>query len=219
MKRPWVNLLLLVLLSIQAVTGYLGFTNGRETAAWILVLHGIIAYGLVLLLFLKATIIGDAWRRKKRWTGRRAGFVVVLVLLCLTLLSGLLWTFQGPLYLGGFSLVSLHIYIAVPLMLLMFWHAWHMRFIRRVPGATGRRLFLSGLATALGGLALWAAVGRAKAAAGLTGAARQLPNKRPHLKNMAHSFVYASPAPTRPAASPPTSPLSVGSPIGRRRLT
>ena len=92
MKRPWVNLLLLVLLSIQAVTGYLGFTNGRETAAWILVLHGIIAYGLVLLLFLKATIIGDAWRRKKRWTGRRAGFVVVLVLLCLTLLSGLLWT-------------------------------------------------------------------------------------------------------------------------------
>ena len=81
MKRPWVNLLLLVLLSIQAVTGYLGFTNGRETAAWILVLHGIIAYGLVLLLFLKATIIGDAWRRKKRWTGRRAGFVVVLIVL------------------------------------------------------------------------------------------------------------------------------------------
>lgn len=173
MKRPWVNLLLLVLLSIQTVTGYLGFTNGRETAAWILALHGIIAYGLVLLLFLKATIIGDAWRRKKRWTGRRAGFVVVLVLLGLTLLSGLLWTFQGPLYLGGFSLVSLHIYIAVPLMLLMLWHAWHMRFIRRVPGATGRRLFLGGLATALGGLALWVAVGRAKAAAGLTGAARR----------------------------------------------
>ena len=119
MKRPWVNLLLLLLLLIQAVTGYFGFTNGRETAAWVLVLHGIVAYGLVLLLFLKATIIGDAWRRKKRWTGRRAGFVVVLVLLGLTLLSGLLWTFQGPLYLGGFSLVSLHIYIAVPLMLLM----------------------------------------------------------------------------------------------------
>ena len=173
MKRPWVNLLLLLLLLIQAVTGYFGFTNGRETAAWVLVLHGIVAYGLVLLLFLKATIIGDAWRRKKRWTGRRAGFVVVLVLLGLTLLSGLLWTFQGPLYLGGFSLVSLHIYIAVPLMLLMLWHAWHMRFIRRVPGAAGRRLFLGGLVTTLGGLALWAAVGRAKAAAGLTGAARR----------------------------------------------
>jgi DMSO/TMAO reductase YedYZ molybdopterin-dependent catalytic subunit len=173
MKVPWVNLLLLILLLVQAITGTFGFTNGRATSAWLLALHGIVAYGLVLLLFLKAAIIGDAWRRKKRWTGRRAGFVVVLILLGLTLLSGLLWTFQGPLYLGGFSLVSLHIYIAIPLMLLMLWHAWHMRFIRRVPGATGRRLFLGGLATALGGLALWAVVGRVKAAAGLAGAARR----------------------------------------------
>ena len=173
MKVPWVNLLLLVLLLTQTVTGYFGFSNGRETSAWILALHGIVAYGLVLLLFFKAAVIADAWRRKKRWTGRRVGFVVVLVLLGLTLLSGLLWTFQGPLYLGGFSLVSLHIYIAVPLMLLMLWHAWHMRFIRRVPGATGRRLFLGGLGTALGGLALWATVGRVKAAAGLAGAARR----------------------------------------------
>ena len=173
MKLPWVNIVLLVLLLTQAVTGYFGFTNGRETAAWILALHGVIAYGLVLLLFFKAGIILDTWRRKKRWTGRRVGFVVVLILLGLTLLSGLLWTFQGPLYLGGFSLVSLHIYIAVPLMLLMLWHAWHMRFIRRVPGATGRRLFLGGLATTLGGLLLWATVGRAKAAAGLSGAARR----------------------------------------------
>ena len=107
MKVPWVNLLLLVLLLTQTVTGYFGFSNGRETSAWILALHGIVAYGLVLLLFFKAAVIADAWRRKKRWTGRRVGFVVVLVLLGLTLLSGLLWTFQGPLYLGGFSLVSL----------------------------------------------------------------------------------------------------------------
>ena len=173
MKAPWVNFLLLFLLVAQTITGYFGFTNGRESSAWILALHGIIAYGLLLLLFFKADVIRDAWRRKKRWTARRAGFVVTLVLLALTLLLGLLWTFQGPLYLGGFSLVSLHIYVAVPLMLLMLWHAWHMRFIRRVPGATGRRLFLGGLGAALGGLLLWAGVGRARAAAGLRGAARR----------------------------------------------
>jgi DMSO/TMAO reductase YedYZ molybdopterin-dependent catalytic subunit len=100
-------------------------------------------------------------------------FVVALALLALTLLSGLLWTFDGPIYLGGFSLVSLHIYLAVPLMLLMLYHAWHMRFIRRAPGATGRRLFLSGLGAALGGLLLWLGVGRVKAAAGLSGASRR----------------------------------------------
>ena len=136
MKAPWVNLLLLGLLLAQTITGYFGFTNGRQTAAWILALRGVIADGLVLLLFFKADVIRDAWRRKKRWTARRVGFVIALVLLALTLLLGLLWTFQGPLYLGGFSLVSLHIYVAVPLMLFMLWHAWHMRFIRRVPGAT-----------------------------------------------------------------------------------
>ncbi len=31
MKVPWVNLLLLILLLIQTVTGYFGMTNGRES--------------------------------------------------------------------------------------------------------------------------------------------------------------------------------------------
>ncbi len=173
MKRPWVNLLLLLLLTAQGITGYFRFTNGREADAWILQLHGIVAYGLVLLFFAKATIVLDAWRRKRRWTGRRIGFAVALALFVLTLLSGLLWTFHGPLYWGGFSLVSLHIYIAVPLMGLMLWHAWHMRTVRRVPGAAGRRLFLGGLATLSGGLLFWAVVGRANAALGLSGAGRR----------------------------------------------
>lgn len=173
MKLPWVNILMFFLLTLQTLTGYLGFTNGREGAAWLLWLHGVGAYALSMLLFLKAVVILDAWRRKRRWTGRRVGFLVTLVLLIVTLVLGLLWTFDGPLYLGGFSLVSLHIYVAVPLMLLMLWHSWHMRFIRRVEGATGRRLFLAGLLTAAGGLILWAATSRAKSWAGLAGAVRR----------------------------------------------
>ena len=94
MKVPWVNLLLLLLLLAQTVTGYFGFTNGRESSAWILAMHGIIAYALLLLLFFKVDVISDAWRRKKRWTARRVGFVITLVLLALTLRLGLLWTCQ-----------------------------------------------------------------------------------------------------------------------------
>ena len=44
MKAPWVNLLLLGLLLAQTITGYFGFTNGRQSSAWILALHGILAY-------------------------------------------------------------------------------------------------------------------------------------------------------------------------------
>ncbi|CUS02123.2 conserved membrane protein of unknown function [Candidatus Promineifilum breve] len=173
MKVPWVNILLLILLVIQTITGYLGLVNGRSSAAWTLWLHGIIAYTLALALFAKAAVIRDAWRRKKRWTARRVAFAVTLVLLLLVMALGLLWTYNGPIYLGGFSLVSLHIYLAVPLMALMVWHAWHMRFIRRVAGATGRRLFLGGLASVFGGALVWALAGRVKAWAGLPGASRR----------------------------------------------
>lgn len=173
MRYPWVNLALLALLLLQAVSGYLGFTSGREPEAWLLWLHGAGAYALVLLTFYKGAVILDAWRRKKTWTGRRLGFLIVLLLFVLTMALGLAWTFAGPRYVAGFSLVSLHIYIAVPLMLLMLWHAWHMRFIWRVREATGRRLFLNAAAGAVAGLVLWLAVERAKALAGLPGATRR----------------------------------------------
>lgn len=173
MKAPWVNLLLLVLVMVQAITGYLGMVNGREQEAWVLWLHGIVAYALVLLLYFKSAVIVDAWRRKNRWTGQRVGFAITLLLLLAVLLSGLLWTYDGPLFIGGISLVSWHIYLAVPLLILMLWHARHMRFILHVRGATGRRLVIGGLAAVVGGLALWASTTRVKHWAQLTAAQRR----------------------------------------------
>jgi len=56
----------------------------------------------------------------------------------------------------------LHIYIAIPLILLMAWHAWHMRFIWRVRHAVGRRLFLGLVGGAAGGAIGWWALNRVK---------------------------------------------------------
>lgn len=173
MKTPWVNLLLLVLLVIQTTTGYFGMTGGRESGGWVLVLHGIAAYALLILMVFKASVILDTWRRKKRWTAARTGFLLTLVLLIGVLILGLLWTFAGPIYWGAFSLVSLHIYLAVPLMLLMLWHSWRMRFIFGVEGAADRRLFLGGLLAAAGGLLFRNASEQVKASADLPGAARR----------------------------------------------
>lgn len=173
MKAPWVNLLLLFLVAAQTITGYFGLVNSREQRAWVLWLHGIIAYALVLILYFKSIVILDAWRRKKRWTPQRAGFVLTLILLMAVLLSGLLWTYDGPILIGGISLVSWHIYLAVPLLFLMLWHARQMRFILRVKGATGRRPFIGGLAAVVGGLALWVTTGRLKGWVDLAGARRR----------------------------------------------
>ncbi|HEY1407317.1 MAG TPA: molybdopterin-dependent oxidoreductase [Promineifilum sp.] len=173
MKLPWVNILLLILLVLQAITGYFGFTEGRERMAWILWLHGIGAYALLVLIWFKLVVILDTWRRRRRWTTQRYGFLLTLVLLLLVLATGLLWTFDGPIYLGGFSLVSIHIYIAIPLMALMLWHSWQMRFIRNVDGAIGRRLFLAGALSAIGGLLVWATFRRFKQITGFKGALRR----------------------------------------------
>ncbi len=173
MQTPWVNIALLALILFQAATGYLGMTSNRPPEAWLLWLHGIGAYALILVMVLKMGVIIDAWRRKKRWTGRRRGFVALLVLLILTTALGLIWTFAGPIYLGGFSLVSLHIYLAIPLLLLMLWHTYHMRFIWRVPEATGRRLFLGSAVAGAAGLLSWGAVDRVKGWQGWPGAGRR----------------------------------------------
>lgn len=173
MRTPWVNLVLLCLLTIQLVTGYLGFVNGRSPLRWLLWLHGIGAYGLVFLLFWKGGIILDALRRRQTWTGQRWGFWIMLGLLLATLVLGLLWTFAGPIFLGGFSLLSLHIYLAIPLMLLMLWHSWRLRFIWKLPQTKGRRFFLGSLMTSLSGLVLWRAARWTTRISQLPGGARR----------------------------------------------
>ncbi|MCL4265353.1 MAG: molybdopterin-dependent oxidoreductase [Anaerolineae bacterium] len=157
MKFPWANAALLLILITLTVSGYLGLVNGHEAAAWRLWVHGVAAYALVALFVWKGSIILDAYRRKKRWTGPRIVFTVTLFLLLLTVLLGVLWTFYGPLYVGGFSLVSLHMYVAAPVMGLVLWHVWRMRFIFRVRGVWDRRLFLGTAVAALAGLVLWRA--------------------------------------------------------------
>lgn len=173
MKSPWANLSLIIILLTLVLTGYLGLVNGQERAAWRLWLHGAAAYALMVLFIWKSRIIWDAYGRKKRWTRPRITFAIMLTLLLLVVLMGLLWTFYGPLYLGGFSLLSLHIYLALPVMALVGWHVWRMRFIFWVKGAADRRLFVGTAVSAIAGAWLWWLVGRGKQWAGQPGAERR----------------------------------------------
>ncbi len=169
MRFPWVNVLLLVLLVVQVTSGYLGLVNGEEQQAWLLWVHGIGAYALVLLLGWKAAVVWSVLRRGKRWTAARVSFIAGAVLLVLTLLLGLLWTFGGLQYFGGFSLVSLHIYVAVPFILLVAFHAWRMRWIVGVEEAVNRRAFLRLIAAGAAGAVAWLLARRWQGARRFTG--------------------------------------------------
>ena len=91
----------------------------------------------------------------------------------MTLALGLLWTFVGPIYVGGFSLVSLHIYVAVVLSVLIVWHVLRMRFVLRLPETFGRRLFMGTAVSTLTGLLFWRGFEWAKNEWKLPGAARR----------------------------------------------
>ncbi len=162
MKSPWANISLLIVLLTLLLTGYLGLVNGQERAAWRLWLHGTAAYALMVLFIWKSRIIWDAYGRKKRWTRPRLTFAVMLALLLVVVLMGLLWVFYGPLYLGGFSLLSLHIYVALPVMAMVAWHLWRMRFVFKLKGVADRRLFMGTAVSALAGALLWWSVGWGK---------------------------------------------------------
>ncbi|MCB8943276.1 MAG: molybdopterin-dependent oxidoreductase [Ardenticatenaceae bacterium] len=173
MKSPWTNTLLLLILLLQTITGYLGLINNDEQFSLVLWLHGIGAYALVLLLFWKANIILDAIRRKKTWTWQRLMFLFTVGLLLLVLVLGLTWTLNGRHYFLNISTVSWHIYLAVPLMALMLWHSWQMRFIFRVGTAWDRRLFLRMGVLTLAGTAVWSLTNSTKRLLALAGANRR----------------------------------------------
>lgn len=203
MKAPWVNTLLLLILIAQIVSGYFGMVNNRSGHSWVLWLHGIGAYAIVALLYWKATVIFDAVRRKSVWTWQRVLFLVTLLLLLATLALGVAWTFGGPYYFLRISGVSWHIYLAVPLMALMLWHAWQMRFILRVKRARDRSAFLRSAVFATLGLLLWQLGKQTQNAIPLPGAARRFTGSYPRGladgRFPAVSWINDNPAPIDPA--------------------
>ena len=173
MRFAWANLALLILLGVQLASGYFGFTNGFASARWLLWIHGICGFAILVLLVWKTRIILDALRRGGGLDLRRYGFLLLTGLLLVVLLSGFLWTSVGPLSIGGFSLITLHILVGVGLMALLAWHTWVMRFILRHPDVQSRRFFLRLGGIGLGGLLLWTAAGRARALLAWSGATRR----------------------------------------------
>ncbi len=173
MRHPWANIALLILLAVQLFTGFWGLTSGAAPTYWVLWLHGIGAYALVLLLFWKGSIILHVFRRRPRWNTPRRAFVVMAGLLLGILATGLAWTIAGPQYVAGFSFMTVHAVLALGLVGLLAWHVVARRFIFRVAPARDRRAVLRLLGVSLAGAAVWGAGRAATQRLGLPAAARR----------------------------------------------
>ena len=64
MRYPWVNSALLVLLVAQLLTGFFGLISGAPPFAWVLWLHGIVGYAILVIFVWKGQIILAVVRRR-----------------------------------------------------------------------------------------------------------------------------------------------------------
>ncbi|HLB11673.1 MAG TPA: molybdopterin-dependent oxidoreductase [Dehalococcoidia bacterium] len=169
----WANPVLLALVVSQLSTGFVGLTNGSERHAWLLWLHGIGAYAIVLLLAWKGRVILGSLRSRRAVDPATLGALVQLVLLLVVLGTGLVWTFGGRRLINNYSLITIHVVIVFGLTALLPWHVFLKRWVFRDTKATGRRNFLRFGAMAAGGLSLWLVAGRAMEYLDLPGSRRR----------------------------------------------
>ena len=172
-RLPWANTVLLVLLGVEAasgVAGLLGGTGPFRIASWA---HAVGAYALVLVLFAKAHVVLEAVRRRPGWSLARALLLLTAALLGAVVVTGLVWITAGRREVLGVSLVNLHAYLAIALVLLVAPHALRRRGVVRVPRAADRAAFLRLGGLAVAGVALWQIERLAQELAGTPGSRRR----------------------------------------------
>ncbi len=180
MKHPWVNILILVFVTVEFISGFWGLVSGSRDEAVFIIIHRITGYGLVVLLFWKVAVILFALRNRKRGRMERTGSLVLFGLLIVTLALGFTWSAAGPYYYRppsgiSWSGVSWHIYISVLLIPLVVYHA--ITYIKSFPLPltfwVERRSFLRFAGVAVAGLLFWQTGERVVRAVGLSGQDRR----------------------------------------------
>ncbi len=155
MRYPWANIALLFLLIFQVITGFVGLITGSDAFQWILRLHDIGGYAVLVLLCWKGVIVVDAFRRQKRLNLARIAFVILTILLLVTLTTGLVWPVLGYFTLYGFSLMTSHALLTLALIVFLTWHTLARQYVFRSPQLRGRRALLQFLGVSLAGFFFW----------------------------------------------------------------
>lgn len=166
MPYPWANVILLFLLAAELATGLFGLVSGSSDRAIYIILHRILGFSILAVFIWKSRNILRSLARIKRLRGRKSNTpapipyasLATMLLLALSVGLALAWSNTGPFKFQGFSGVSWHIYVSVPLAPLLLAHAFSKRWTLRPIFWAQRRNFLRTGGLALAGLALWQVV-------------------------------------------------------------
>jgi len=182
MTARFVNLAILLLLTLELASGFGSFLVGQPSGQWVLWLHRAGGWGLVCLLFWKWGIVVRSYRRHGLTPGTVFSALVAAVFL-VSLGSGLLWATTGlprlsVLFVGDWTGLSLHVAVSLLLVPLVALHAV-MRWPRpRRVDLASRRAALRYLGLLAAGLVLWRAQEAVAVAARFSGARRRFTGSR-----------------------------------------
>lgn len=172
MRHKWVNLVLLLLVAGELVTGAAGLMSGDSSNAFLLQAHSILGYGIVAVLVWKTALALRSLSRPARGRPRRVSLLLAAFLL-LALGLGIVWSAGDFWSVAGITGMSLHIYAGVVLGVLIVWHSWSYTAGFRIGYDARKReaLRLGGI-VAVGAVA-WVGAESLKDVAGYAGARRR----------------------------------------------
>ena len=149
MPYPWANVILLFLLAAELATGLFGLVSGSSDRAIYLHLHRILGFSILAVFLWKSRNIFRSLSRIRRLRSRKTtsapipyASLAIVLLLALSVGLALAWSHTGPFKFQGFSGVSWHIYVSVPLAPLLLGHALSKRWTLRPVFWAQRRNFL-----------------------------------------------------------------------------
>ena len=172
MRYPWANILLLLFILTDMISGFFGLISGSEDRAIYILLHRISGYGILAVLAWKAANIIRSFKWPKKKPVRMASLALAIVL-AVTLALGLVWSIFGDFSWWMFSGLSWHIYAGVVLAPLLLWHGWYMFRGPPISFWAERRSVLRFGALAVVGFAAWQLSEGIARAGSLAGATRR----------------------------------------------
>ena len=172
MRFPWANILLLLFLFLELVSGYFGLTSGSDERAFNIQIHRIAGYGILLVAAWKVLNVLRSLRWPRAGSVRVASLALVVGLVA-TMALGLVWSIGGSYRWWLFSGMSWHIYAGAAIVPLLAWHSWYMLSKFPIAVWVERRLAIRALGLAVAGFVGWQLVERTASAAELAGSERR----------------------------------------------
>ena len=173
MPHPWVNTLLLGFVAVALASGYFGLTNGDPDKAWILWVHGVVAYAVLAVLGWKVAVVLRSVRRNRVIGTPRMAFLAMAALFLFVVASGLVWVHAGRIVFGPVGLIEMHQIAAAVVGIVLAWHVAMRWGVLRLAPAHDRRAFLRLAVAGAVGVVLWQGVSGLARLAELPGARRR----------------------------------------------